>query len=62
MTAGKYRSGKDRRGIGRRSGDRRKEEERRQGERRTEICPTCSGILNAKGYCYGCKVRVVKVR
>jgi hypothetical protein len=39
----------------------RREMERRTGERRLDSCPTCHGILNAKGYCYNCKKKVVKI-
>ena len=57
----KERSGRDRRDDERRAAERRKGE-RREGERREETCPVCAGILNAKGYCYNCKSRVVKIR
>ncbi|MBI1822390.1 MAG: hypothetical protein HY036_11740 [Nitrospirae bacterium] len=39
----------------------RRDGERREGERRLDTCPACFRILNAKGYCYYCKTRVVKI-
>jgi len=51
----------DRRG-GDRRGEERRNRERRVGNRRRQDCPTCNSILNPRGYCLKCKVRVIKIR
>lgn len=52
---------KERRAYDERRMEDRRGGERRAGERRLESCPSCHGILNAKGYCYHCEARIVKI-